>query len=178
MCVTPRRSHASPSVGITIHSLRLLRFRGTSTRLALRLVARLGQNSHGHDTDDGYGLRKLDRTGKTRYTDRSTICEAVDRSPTKRLCSSARLRLSQTRLQERPAPKPVVRTVGVARRWDYCLVVLGPCDSVVTRHSNTFMRGVGIPCKEMGRSEFSRSVVIAPEETRKTFSTSNSPREA
>ena len=65
MCVTPRRSHASPSAGITIHSLRLLRFRGTVTRLALRLLTDNGQNSHGHGTDDGYGLRKLGRIVKT-----------------------------------------------------------------------------------------------------------------
>ena len=65
MCVTPQRSHASPSVGIIIHSLRLLRFRGTIARLSLRLVTDKDQNFHGHDANDGYGLRKLGRIVKT-----------------------------------------------------------------------------------------------------------------
>ena len=65
MCVTPRRSHASPSVGIAFHSLRLLRFRGTVTRLSLRLVTDKDQNFHGNDTNDGYGLRKLGQTVET-----------------------------------------------------------------------------------------------------------------
>ena len=52
-------------MGITIHSLRLLRFRGTVTRLALRLLTDNGQNSHGHDANDGYGHGKLGRIVKT-----------------------------------------------------------------------------------------------------------------